>query len=312
MITTILNGLLPVAFVVALGWVSGRFGILKHADAGVIATYVIRFALPFSLFEGARSTPPGQLLNFGLMATLALGIVGNFVLALALGKYVFGHDLKTAAIQALVCSFPDMAYFAAPVLSALYGPSGFLAILLGNLVVMIILLPATIILTHISDAHAGDDGKSAIVLSSVLSAVNNPIVWLPVLGVLLSLTHVTLPSPLGLSVETVAKSAGGTSLFALGLMLYGEPIRLNANVFANIAVKNLVQPLLVLGGALIFALPQYISQQAILTAAAPSATAASMFALKSEVYTADATSTVFISTVLAIVTEAILIAVLRT
>jgi predicted permease len=39
---------------------------LKHADAGVLATLVLRFALPFSLFEGAVKTSPDKLDNLGL------------------------------------------------------------------------------------------------------------------------------------------------------------------------------------------------------------------------------------------------------
>ena len=42
MIETILNGLLPVAFVIFLGWLSCRIGMLKHDDAGVLATLVDR------------------------------------------------------------------------------------------------------------------------------------------------------------------------------------------------------------------------------------------------------------------------------
>jgi malonate transporter and related proteins len=311
-ITTILNGLLPVVFVVGLGWLSGRLKLLKHDDAGVLANYVVRFALPLALFEGARSTSPEQLLNYGLLIALTIGLLGTFIIALLIGRFVFGHDLKTASLQGLVCSFPDMAYFAAPVLAALYGPAGFLAILLGNLVVMILILPATIILTHASDAGAHDKrGGMGVVVASVAGAVKNPIVWLPLLGVVLSVSRFTLPQPVGISIETVARSAGGTSLLALGLMLFGEPVRFNVDVGTNVALKQVLQPLLIFAGALLVGLSPTVSQQAILTGSAPSATAASMFALKSAAYTAEATSTVFFSTVLAIVIDAILIALFQ-
>lgn len=310
MLTTILTALLPVVVVVLLGWLAGKLALLKREDAGVLATYVMSFALPLSLFEGARSTPPSQLLNYGLFATLALAIVGTFVLAAAIGRFVLKHDVKTSAIQGLVCSFPDMAYFAAPVLAALFGAAGFLAILLGNLVVMIVILPATIILTQAADHKEGGHGPMAVVGRSLLGAATNPIVWLPLLGVALSLTGMTLPGPIALSVQTVAKSAGGTSLFALGLMLYGQPINIDRDVVTNVAIKNVVQPLLMIVGALIFALPHAISVQALLTGAAPAATAASMFALKNRVYTAAATSTVLVSTLTSIIIVAVLIAVI--
>lgn len=281
MIDAILNGLLPVAFLVSLGWLAGRLEILKHADASIIATYVMSFALPFSLFDGAIASSPEQLLKFGLLGALTLGIVGTFLLGLATGRIAFGHDTRTSAIQALLCSFPDMAYFAAPVLAALFGAAGFLCILLGNLVVMIVILPATIILVQIGSATGkGGGGRLRIVLQSLAGAIRNPIVWLPVLGVGLSLLHLSLPHSVQLSAETIGKSAAGTSLFALGLMLYGEKVGVNANVLANIGIKNFVQPLMIGAFALLFGLPGPSVQQAILTGAAPSATAATMFALK--------------------------------
>ncbi len=50
------------------------------------------------------------------------------------------------------------------------------------------------------------------------------------------------------------------------------------------------------------------AQQAIITGAVPTATAAAMFALKNKTYTADATLTILIGTVLGIGTEGILMA----
>ncbi len=310
MIATILDGLLPVAFVVMLGWFAGRLSVLKHDDAGVIATYVIRFALPFSLFVGASRTAPHDLLNFGLLGSIAIGLIGTYAAAMLVGRFAFRHDLRTSAIQALVCSFPDMAYFAAPVLAALFGPAGFLAVLLGNLVVMLVLLPATIILTQLGYPEAKQAGASVLRIS-VVSAVTNPIVWLPMFGVVLSFSGISLPHPLALSVDTVAKSAGGTSLFALGLMLYGEPVRINANVVANLALKNVLQPALMFGAAIILIAAGPFREHALFTGAAPAATATTMFALKNRVYTAEATSTVFASTVISIVMTAILIALVQ-
>jgi predicted permease len=126
----------------------------------------------------------------------------------------------------------------------------------------------------------------------------------------LSLSGFTLPGPLALSAQIVAKSAGGASLFALGLMLYGERVKLDADVLINVAIKNVGQPVLMLAGAVMFALPHTITVEAVLTGAAPAATAASMFALKNKAYTTAATSTVLISTLSSIAIVAVLIALI--
>jgi malonate transporter and related proteins len=308
---TILNGLLPVAFVIVLGWLACHIGLMKHEDADVLATLVIRFALPFALFEGAVKTAPEKLHNVGFALTLTLGLMGTFLIALAVGRFLFRHDLRTATIQALVCAFPDMAYFGAPVLAAVFGPEGFLAVLVGNLITSIFMLPLTIVLTQLGNKDESGNGRpdvARIFFQSLGRAVINPIVWLPVSGMILSFCHVKLPGPVLTSVDLVAKSAGGASLFALGLMLYGERFMVNANVLTNLALKNFLQPGLMVLGAVLFGVTGAPAHQAIITGAVPTATAAAMFALKNKTYMANATATILISTILGVVTEALLIA----
>ena len=58
-----------------------------------------------------------------------------------------------------------------------------------------------------------------------------------------------------------AAAAGGASLFALGLMLYGEPVRINADVLTNIGLKNFLQPGLMLLGIAIFGLSGPLASQ---------------------------------------------------
>ena len=119
--------------------------------------------------------------------------------------------------------------------------------------------------------------------------MTNPIVFLPISGLILSFLHIRLPAPALSSVDIIGKAAGGTSLFALGLMLYGEKFRINLNVITNIGIKNFLQPALMLLGVLMFHLAKDPAHQAIITGAVPTATAAAMFALKNKTYTADAT-----------------------
>ncbi|BAN26421.1 AEC family transporter [Caballeronia insecticola] len=308
MFAAILNGLLPVAFVIFLGWMSARIKWLKHEDAKVLATLVIKFALPFALFSGAVRTSPDKLQHAGFALTLALGLMGTYFIALCIGRFVFRHDLRTSTIQALVCAFPDMAYFGAPILSALFGPEGFLAVLVGNLITSIVMLPLTIVLTENTEHRKPNDTAFLLFLRSIGGAISNPMVWLPVLGIVISMARVPIPGPALRSVDLIGTAAGGTSLFALGLMLYGEPFLINRDVLTNLLLKNFGQPLLMFLGAAMFGLSGSMAHQTIVTGAVPTATAAAMFALRTQTYTANATATILISTLLGIVTEALLIA----
>jgi hypothetical protein len=183
-------------------------------------------------------------------------------------------------------------------------------VLVGNLVTSLIMLPLTMVLTNASDkTEAGHDWNAIwhILGTSLLRAVRSNIVWLPLLGVGLSFLHIKLPGPVTLSLGMIAKASGGTSLFALGLMFYGERIIINADVLANIALKNFLQPALMFIGVLAFGIKGTLAHELILTGAIPTATAASMFALRNQSYTREASSTILISTILGILIEAVLI-----
>ncbi|VUT06099.1 hypothetical protein SB6424_02451 [Klebsiella pasteurii] len=187
----LLESLFPLVFIMLLGWLSGKLGYSRREDASVLATVVIRFALPFHLFIGALNTHPDKIKNFTFMAVLVIGLMGSYFLTLLISRYVFRHDIKTSAIQSLVCAFPDMAYFGAPVLAVLIGPEGFLGVLIGNLVTSVLMIPLTIILIRMGDKRAYADLQQPdalqLILQNLFKAVRNPIVWIPISGVLLSL-----------------------------------------------------------------------------------------------------------------------------
>lgn len=47
----LLQSLFPLVFIMLLGWLSGKLGYSRREDANVMATVVIRFALPFHLLS---------------------------------------------------------------------------------------------------------------------------------------------------------------------------------------------------------------------------------------------------------------------
>lgn len=305
----LLQSLFPLVFVMLLGWMSGKLGYTRREDASVLATVVIRFALPFHLFIGALNTDPNKMKNFSFMAVLAIGLMGSYLLTLCLSRYVFRHDIKTSAIQSLVCAFPDMAYFGAPVLAVLIGPEGFLGVLIGNLITSVVMIPLAIVLIRMGDKDGslGTLNPGKMVLQNLVKAARNPIVWIPLSGVLLSLAGVQLPHLLSMPIEMVGKVAGGLSLFALGLLFYGERPQLNIQTCTNIGIKNLIQPAIMAAAGMAFGLSHTLLQQVVIIGATPSAIAAGMFALRSDTYIESASSTILIGTAIGVVTEGIMI-----
>ncbi|MFD3226698.1 AEC family transporter [Rahnella aceris] len=308
--TLLLSSLFPLVFIMVLGWLSGKLGYMKRDDATVLATVVIRFALPLHLFIGALHTDPAKIQNLSFMAVLVIGLMGSYLLTLCISRWFFRHDIKTSAIQSLVCAFPDMAYFGAPVLAVLIGPEGFLGVLVGNLITSVLMIPLTIVLIRMGDKNsdlAQQGSLSKMILNNLFKAVRNPIVWIPVLGVAMSLAGIKIPELLSSSVEMMGKTAGGISLFALGLLFFGERPTLNIHTVTNIGMKNLIQPAIMAAAGLAFGLSHTLMQQVVIIGATPSAIAAGMFAVRSDTYVESASSSILIGTALGIVTEGLVI-----
>jgi predicted permease len=293
-----------------LGWLSGKLGYMKRDDATVLATVVIRFALPLHLFIGALHTDPHKIQNMSFMAVLVIGLMGSYLLTLCISRFLFRHDIKTSAIKSLVCAFPDMAYFGAPVLAVLIGPEGFLGVLIGNLITSVLMIPLTIVLIRMGDKNSeqSDQGSlGTMILANLFNAARNPIVWIPVLGVVMSLAGIKIPELLSSSVEMMGKTAGGISLFALGLLFFGERPILNIHTFTNIGIKNLIQPAMMAAAGMAFGLSHTLMQQVVIIGATPSAIAAGMFAVRSETYVESASSSILIGTAVGIFTEGVMI-----
>lgn len=311
MLALLLNALFPLVGVMGLGWISGKLGYLKRHDATTFASLVVRFALPFHLFVGALHTSPDKLQNLPFIAVLTFGLMGSYFISLLVGKVFFRQDIKTSAIQALVCAFPDMAYFGAPVLSVLIGPEGFLGVLIGNLITSLLMIPLTIILMRLGeDSRLGESSSSItqILLENLWKAARNPIVWIPLLGAALSIAGVKLPEPVMAPIEMMGKTAAGVSLFALGLMFFGERPSFDRTIGTNVGLKNLLQPAMMTAAGLTLKLDHVLMQQVVVIGATPSAIAAGMFAIRNGTYAEEASSSILIGTALAIATEGLMIA----
>lgn len=308
MTQTILAALLPVVFVVALGMLAARFGIIEKSAAPTFADFVVRFALPLALLGGVLRISPDSIENTPYIISMVIGLMVPYAIAFIIGKFVFRHTLSASALQALVCAFPSMAYSGLPVLEAVVGPPGILAVVVGNLVTSVIMIPLTLVLVQIGlGSGKAPQSAGALVGRSLLDAVKQPVVWLPIIGAILALRGIHTPKVLELSFNLIGQAAAGVALFTLGLILYGQRLRVNRDIVLNALMKNIGQPAVLLGLTVIFGIHGAPARELFLTGAIPTATAASMLALRYRTYADEAAASTLVSTFGSIVTITIAI-----
>lgn len=292
-INAILAALGPIVLGLLVGWGSGKTGFIKQDYTQAFADFVVKIALPLALFLAAAKAAPSDILNLDYMLALAAGLILTYIIGFIAGKVFFKHDLKNAAMQALSVSFPDMAYCGPPVLLATVGASGLIAMVMGNLIYTILVIPFTLLII-------GTSQKGGFI-KKFGSSLAQPLVFLPILGAILAVAGVKLPEIVQSSVDELGKTAGGVALFFLGLLISTIKFKVNTEIIFNVFVKNFVQGAIILGTGLLLGLESSLLKSAFLIGVLPTATAVPALAVGNKAYEDVAAATVLLSTLVGLI-----------
>src|SRR5437773_7852617 len=154
MTLTALTVLLPVFFVLGLGYFAGR---AKKFDADQVAglnELVLDFALPAMMFVATVKTPRDQLLGEGPYAlAILVAFIGLFLIVVLFSMRVLHHSVGEAALQANLASFPSVAFFGPPIFQGLFGASSLLSIAFAATLSGVTIIPLTVVLLEIHRQH---------------------------------------------------------------------------------------------------------------------------------------------------------------
>jgi malonate transporter len=312
MLHAILTALVPMFFVMALGYGAGRMHTIDNHHVGELNALLMDFALPASLFVATASTPRSEMLEQGLI----LAILGAVMLVTYLLWYVFQHQVSktpkgATAAQALTVALPNYAA-GLPVVTAILGVKEAVHVAVAIAAGSILPSPLTLLLLELSGAKGRTDGESSAVRvrRALRRAFTKPIVLAPVAGALLSLSGLKIGAVAGDSLQLIGQAAGGVALFLTGLILSAQPFRLDWRVASATVTGNVIRPLLVVAIVHVFPVPSNIAKVCILLAALPSGFFGILFGVNYRLASAEAGSMVIASNAFSIVTLAVTIAML--
>lgn len=300
----ILSALAPVAFVILLGYLAGRTKLINSDGAKSLSTTVVNFALPCTLFVSIFSFSPSQFENIPYVLTLLIGITLPFFVALFLGLFVWKKPPGEAALFGSNSGFPDMAYFGLPVVLTVVGPQGMLPIIVGNIITSIIVIPIIMAMLNKQKGAAPGATAAPALGSILLNTIKQPVVWAPILGLVLALLGFKLPALATDSLKLLGNISGGLALFTLGILLSFLTPRIDLQVISVVILKNFVMPALVLALALMFKLDPLLAKGAIIIAACPAATMGAMLSSQFAIATDKIPGQILASNVMAIFTMA--------
>jgi malonate transporter len=303
MLQTILTTLVPVAFVVFVGYVAGRKS-LSAADRTLLTKLVINWLLPSLLLGGVLATPRSDLLNYKIPLIFLVGLMVPFLAVLLTYRFVLRYDRGAAALKAGLLAFPDMVFMGIPILHQLFGPSSLFPILVANLIPTLIIIPLTSLLLEVGSQESARPG-SHVFASSLLHALRQPQVWAPIAGAALVLLSVPIPKFAIDSLQFLGQPTTGLSLFVVGLIVAEEKVRLTLAVAVDTLFKNLLHPAAMLVTVHAFGVTGALAREAVLLAAIPAAVITTMFAEEYGILVAESSTTILATRVLSFATISI-------
>jgi len=295
--------LIPVYFVLGLGFYAGAQGRVDNRNTASINVLLMHFALPCSLFLGIARTSIALLHSQApllVVLTTAMGL--SYALQFYLNRRVFNLPLKEAAVVSLTSSFANNVAVGLPLLVGIYGLAGLTAAAVGILVGALLLSPITLVILECQDGEQASRPLGKRLVSACLASFKRPVVLAPLAGLLWRLIGLEIPAPLDKSLDLLGKSTVGLALFLTGLLLSAQPFRLSANVLAGVLVKNFVQPGIALVLVFILVLRGDLGREAFLLTALPAGFFGTVFGARYDVRSVEMNSILVLSTAMSIVT----------
>jgi malonate transporter and related proteins len=234
MIDVLLNSLVPIFAVMALGYVAGWIRDIDNQHVGELNALVMDFALPASLFVATASTSRAVLLaQWPLLVVLTVSMLALYALSHWMQRCLFGLGSSEASVQALNTALPNYAAAGLPLIAAVFGAANTIDVALAIAAGSIVLSPLTLAILEANKAPAGGQGNLRAALQAIGRSLRKPIVLGPLLGIIFCLLGIPLAEALRRSFQLIGQAAGGVALFLTGLILSAQRIELGPNVLSG-------------------------------------------------------------------------------
>ena len=306
----IANIVLPIFALIIAGYFLRRKNILSVNACTELNRYVVWLALPALMIDVMINSSWSELYQPEFFYAFELGVFIIFFGVLAF-HWLKTKNLVNATVDATSASYANTGFIGLPLCALTFGadklgPAMIAAILTvsANFAVSIIFIEAS-----------SQSGKSLwITLRNVaVSLCKNPLIVAPVIAGILCASGVQLPYGAAQSIKLLGASASPCALVATGLFLAQRQESTSPVIAIELVVfKLVIQPLIVWYLAFqVFTMPPLWAKSAVILSALPTGTGPCMLA---ELYGKGggiASRTIFLSTVLGIVTLSICLTILQ-
>ncbi len=291
---------------VALGYVTGATGYLKVKTGDALSEFAVGVALPLLLFRTMVGADFHGSAPWGLWGVYFAAVIVAWTAGHLVTTRIFRRDSKAGVVGGVSSAFSNLVLLGIPFMLGVLGQEGFEELSLLISVHLPTMLMASIILFQLFSRGDGEAMHPLRIVRDFLFKVfTNPLILGILCGLLWRLTGMALPSLAMRFVDALASIAAPLALFAMGLGL--KKFGISGNVLPALALSGLklmLMPAAALAFAWLIGLPPLTAKVAVAAAALPSGVNSYLIAMQFGTGQALASNQMTIATALAAVTTA--------
>ncbi len=306
----ILQLILPFFGVLFLGYGAGRFRRVSEEGLAGLIFFVTYLAMPALFFRLVAEAPLTQAAGWSFIMTTTFSTYCVFAIAFSVGALTNGGQVTQATIQGLVGSYSNIGMLAPALVLAAFGAAAALPMaLIYSFDNALIVITAPLMMTLGGTVRVD---PAELTQRIVRQALLNPLVIATILGLILALTGLRLPSPADSVLSMLGSAAAPAALFAVGVSLTDRTIdKVPPELPVLIGIKLILHPLIV------YLLLSWVGDfdpvwvhAAVLMAALPPATGVIRYAREYKTYGEWASVGVLLGTIISIATVTVVLILL--
>jgi len=160
-------------------------------------------------------------------------------------------------------------------------------------------------------ASAASSSHRAQVLSGLKSGLKSPLLWGPVLGIVVVLVGLRIPKEIAACFEMIGSATSGVAVFTVGLTLAAHAFHLSKAVLLSTLGRITVQTAVLFALLHLLHVQSPFAREALVCCSFPLATIVVLLAAKYKAMEAESASALLLSTLSLVVTVPIIVAISR-
>jgi malonate transporter len=300
----VVETILFVFSLVALGYLSGVSGYLKPQTGEGVAEFAVNVAMPLLLFRTMTKADFHGAAPWAFWGVYFSAIVVTWTIGHLITTRVFGREPQAGVVGGVSSAFSNLVLLGIPFILGVYGQPGFEILSLLISVHLPVMIMASIVLFEVFGKKAGEGAGALVILKSFFRRISvNPLIIGILGGLLWRATGLQMPGLPSRLIGALADIAGTIALFSMGLSLsrFGVSGNVRPALLLSTA-KLMLMPAVALALAWLVGLPPLTAQIAVTAAALPSGVNSYLIATQLGTGQALATNQMTIATACAVVT----------